>query len=104
MSRFAERFGVRWTVMFGGAMICAGLILSTGGEIWQLYVGHGVLIGHAAFRPSLSGRQTVAQIADIAVVQRADHAARARASRIETDDELCFRGHIIPPPYCDRPL
>lgn len=45
MSRFAERFGVRWTVMFGGAMICAGLILSTGGEIWQLYVGHGVLIG-----------------------------------------------------------
>jgi len=45
MGRLAERIGVRWTVMFGAVMICAGLILSTGGQIWQLYVGHGVLMG-----------------------------------------------------------
>ena len=26
-------------------MICAGLALSSGGEVWQLYVGHGLLVG-----------------------------------------------------------
>src|SRR3977135_3481554 len=41
----AERVGVRWTVIFGAAMICAGLVLSTGGETWQLYVGHGLFMG-----------------------------------------------------------
>jgi MFS family permease len=45
MGRLADRFGVRWTVSIGAAMIAAGLVLSTGGEIWQLYVGHGVLMG-----------------------------------------------------------
>ena len=60
--------------------------------------GDGVLIGHAALGPPLRGGEAVAQVADVAVLQRADHAARARTSRIETDDELCFRGHAIPPP------
>jgi MFS family permease len=45
MGRIAERFGVRWTVMFGAAMIAAGLALSTLGLGWQLYVGHGLFIG-----------------------------------------------------------
>jgi MFS family permease len=45
MGRIAERFGVRWTVMVGGLSIAAGLALSSGGQVWQLYVGHGVLIG-----------------------------------------------------------
>ncbi|MFM9938930.1 MAG: MFS transporter [Hyphomicrobiaceae bacterium] len=45
MGQIAERIGVRWTVAFGGAMICIGLILSSYGEIWQLYVGHGLFIG-----------------------------------------------------------
>ncbi len=45
MGQVAERIGVRWTVMFGALMIAAGLALSTGGSPWQLYVGHGFLIG-----------------------------------------------------------
>ena len=45
MARIAERIGVRWTVIFGALMIGAGLALSSRGGIWQLYVGHGVLIG-----------------------------------------------------------
>jgi MFS family permease len=31
--------------MFGAVMVCAGLALSSRGEVWQLYVGHGLLIG-----------------------------------------------------------
>jgi MFS family permease len=45
MGRVAERVGVRWTVMFGGLSIAAGLALSSGGQVWQLYVGHGILVG-----------------------------------------------------------
>jgi MFS family permease len=45
MGRIADRIGVRWTVLVGGVMIAAGLALSSGGAIWQLYVGHGVLMG-----------------------------------------------------------
>src|SRR5215203_1088464 len=45
MGRVADRIGVRWTVIFGGAMIAAGLVVSSGGQQWQLYLGHGVLIG-----------------------------------------------------------
>jgi MFS family permease len=45
MGQLAERIGTRWTVMMGGAMMCAGLLLSSGGEVWQLYAGHGLLIG-----------------------------------------------------------
>jgi MFS family permease len=45
MGAIAERAGVRWTVIFGGVMICAGLALSTGGETWQLYLGQGLFVG-----------------------------------------------------------
>jgi MFS family permease len=45
MGYVAERVGVRWTVIFGAAMIWVGLALSTGGESWQLYVGHGLFMG-----------------------------------------------------------
>jgi MFS family permease len=45
LGRVAERVGVRWTIMAGALSIAAGLALSSGGEVWQLYVGHGVLIG-----------------------------------------------------------
>ena len=31
--------------MFGSAMICIGLVISTGGEPWQLYLGHGLFMG-----------------------------------------------------------
>jgi MFS family permease len=45
MARIAERVGVRWTVMSGALMIGAGLALSSQGGVWQLLVGHGLLIG-----------------------------------------------------------
>jgi MFS family permease len=45
MGWVAERVGIRLTVMFGAAMVLAGLALSAGGQVWQLYVGHGLLIG-----------------------------------------------------------
>ena len=45
MGRVAERVGVRWTVMFGAMMIAVGLVLSTRGPSWPLYLGHGLFIG-----------------------------------------------------------
>jgi MFS family permease len=48
MSWLAERLGVRAVVMIGGLMVCAGLVLSSrasDGEVWQLYMGHGLLVG-----------------------------------------------------------
>jgi MFS family permease len=45
MGWLADRFGIRPVVMLGAAMVCAGLMLSAGGQAWQLYVGHGLLIG-----------------------------------------------------------
>ncbi|HTP83918.1 MAG TPA: MFS transporter [Alphaproteobacteria bacterium] len=45
MGRMADRIGVRWTVLTGGVMIAAGLALASQGAVWQLYVGHGVLMG-----------------------------------------------------------
>ncbi len=45
MGRMAERYGIRWTVLVGAVSICIGLIISTLGETWQLYVGHGVFMG-----------------------------------------------------------
>ena len=45
MGWLAERIGIRLTVMLGAMMVCAGLALSSGGEVWQLYVGHGLLVG-----------------------------------------------------------
>jgi MFS family permease len=45
MGRIAERIGVRFTVMFGAAMIFAGLAISSFGRPWQLFLGHGVFIG-----------------------------------------------------------
>ena len=45
MGRLADRIGVRWTVLLGGVMIAAGLALASRGAVWQLLVGHGVLMG-----------------------------------------------------------
>src|SRR5256714_2648013 len=45
MGWLAERIGTRLTVMIGAVTMCAGLILSSGGEVWQLYLGHGLLVG-----------------------------------------------------------
>jgi MFS family permease len=45
MGRIAERTGVRWTVMFGAAMVCVGLMISSVGGPWNLLIGHGLFIG-----------------------------------------------------------
>ncbi len=45
MGRIAERVGVRWTVLCGAAMIAVGLVLSTWGPPWPLFIGHGLFIG-----------------------------------------------------------
>jgi MFS family permease len=45
MGLLAERIGVRWTTLIGGLSAAAGLALSSMGGIWQLYLGHGLLIG-----------------------------------------------------------
>jgi MFS family permease len=45
MGRIADWYGIRWTVIVGAISICIGLFISTLGEPWQLYVGHGVFIG-----------------------------------------------------------
>ena len=45
MGMLAERIGVRWTTAIGAVSGAAGLALSSMGEAWQLYVGHGLLIG-----------------------------------------------------------
>src|SRR5262249_32694880 len=45
MGWFADRYGVRWTVMIGSVAIAAGLILSSFGATWQLYLGHGLFMG-----------------------------------------------------------
>ena len=45
MSAIAERVGVRWTVISGAVMICAGLSLSSAGKTWELYLGQGLFVG-----------------------------------------------------------
>ncbi len=45
MGWIADRIGIRRTVIFGAAMIAAGLALSATGKIWALYIGQGVLLG-----------------------------------------------------------
>jgi MFS family permease len=45
MGLFADRIGVRWTVLGGTIMMGAGLLLSALGSTWSLLVGHGLLIG-----------------------------------------------------------
>jgi MFS family permease len=45
MGRLAERYGIRWTVIGGSLSVCVGLFISTLGQPWHLYVGHGLFIG-----------------------------------------------------------
>jgi len=45
MGRIAERIGIRFTVIFGSLMVAAGLILSSWGPSWPLYIGHGLFMG-----------------------------------------------------------
>jgi len=45
MGWLADRIGIRNSVLMGTVMVASGLALSSTGQVWALYVGHGVLIG-----------------------------------------------------------
>ncbi|MBL6458946.1 MFS transporter [Belnapia sp. T6] len=45
MGWIAGRTSTRLTTMLGGAMVCAGLALASGGAAWQLVLGFGMLVG-----------------------------------------------------------
>jgi MFS family permease len=45
MGWLADRIGVRNSVLMGTVMVALGLALSSTGQMWALYAGHGVLIG-----------------------------------------------------------
>jgi MFS family permease len=45
MGRLANTYGVRLTVITGSVMIAVGLFVSSLGEPWQLYLGHGLFMG-----------------------------------------------------------
>jgi MFS family permease len=45
MGWLADRIGIRATVIGGILMVALGLAVSSGGTEWQLYIGHGLLIG-----------------------------------------------------------
>ncbi|MBV8778719.1 MAG: MFS transporter [Alphaproteobacteria bacterium] len=45
MGWLADRIGIRRTVLFGAAMIAAGLAVSAIGTVWALFVSHGLLLG-----------------------------------------------------------
>ena len=45
MGRLADRFGIRSTVIGGALSIFVGLYISTLGEPWQLWLGHGLFVG-----------------------------------------------------------
>ncbi|MGI8525471.1 MAG: MFS transporter [Pseudolabrys sp.] len=45
MSRLANRFGTRWTVISGALSIGVGLAISALGPPWPLWIGHGLFIG-----------------------------------------------------------
>ena len=45
MGQIAERVGVRWTASFGALMIAIGLVLSSLGNRFDLYLGHGLFMG-----------------------------------------------------------
>src|SRR4029079_6194651 len=55
--------------------------------------GHGVLIRDAALGPAGGNRQPIGQTAEGIAVKRADHAARARTTDVQTDCELCLTRH-----------
>ena len=60
--------------------------------------GHGHRIAHAALRPARRRRQAMRQIANPAILNGADDAARAGATCVQAHRQLDFRTH--PPSFC----
>ena len=51
MGWLADRIGIRRIAMMGATAMAAGLVLSSQGTVWALYVGHGLLIGFLEMAP-----------------------------------------------------
>ena len=49
MGRWADRIGVRWTALLGGAMMAIGAVVASAGSVWSLYLGYGLFIGLLGF-------------------------------------------------------
>jgi MFS family permease len=45
MGWLSGRIGMRPVAVAGAVMVCAGLVLASGGAAWQLLIGYGVLVG-----------------------------------------------------------
>src|SRR5690349_15258884 len=45
MGRLADKIGTRWTIVSATLMIGLGLVVSTLGPHWPLWIGHGLFIG-----------------------------------------------------------
>jgi MFS family permease len=45
MAQVADRIGMRVTVIFGAFMIALGLVISTAGPSWPLWIGQGLFVG-----------------------------------------------------------
>jgi MFS family permease len=45
MGWVAGRTSARLVTLIGGAMVCCGLLLASGGTAWQLVLGYGLLVG-----------------------------------------------------------
>ena len=45
MGWLADRYGVRWTVLIGSVSIAVGLSISSLGQTWELFLGHGLFMG-----------------------------------------------------------
>jgi MFS family permease len=45
MGRLADKIGTRWTIVSATLMIGLGLVISTLGPHWPLWIGHGLFIG-----------------------------------------------------------
>lgn len=45
MGLVAEKVGVRTTAAFGALMVALGLLISSQGNEWHLWIGHGIFIG-----------------------------------------------------------
>jgi hypothetical protein len=65
--RGAEQVGVRWTVIFGVLMIAAGLLLSSLGGRFDLYLGHGLFMGFSAMPGSM--RRSMSMSPDVYVAR-----------------------------------
>jgi len=58
MGWWADRVGVLWPALLGSLMVGLGAMVASGGSVWQLYVGYGLMVGllgnSATFAPLMA--------------------------------------------------